>query len=166
MAHHEKALSDMVAQILIIFLVLVIALILIASVTGVLPKLLKKPAFLIVDGDQYDVSPTIHIISLSHKQGDPVNMKGTSQTGGKTLVYFNVTDKSGITYRVPNDGALHDDEWEAGQTMYLYLRGGNYVYSDVPPAAPGANLPADTYTVRIVDDEVQVLISTISVTIK
>jgi hypothetical protein len=166
MAKREHALSDMVAQMLIIFLVLVITLIIIASVTGVLPSLLKKPAFIVVVGDQYDISPTTHIISLLHKQGDPVNMKGTSQTGGKTLIYFNVTDKSGNTYRVPNDSALHDDEWGAGQVLYLYKSGGNYVYSDTAPTAVGSNLPADTYTVKIIDDELQVLISTISVTIK
>jgi type III secretory pathway component EscS len=44
MVHHERALSDMVAQILIIFLIVLVTLLIIASLTGVLTKFLQKPA--------------------------------------------------------------------------------------------------------------------------
>jgi FlaG/FlaF family flagellin (archaellin) len=167
MAQDEGALSEIIAQILIVFLVVIVTLLIIASLTGVLTKMLQRPAFVVVVAGQYNTSTGDHIISVSHKQGDPVNMNGTSQSSGGSIVSLSLTDKDGVLFPLQNAAPLQDTAWRAGDIFYIYKSGlSSYAYSDIVPVAAGSGLDKGTYNVTITDDKVHVLISKIPVTIQ
>lgn len=163
MAHHEHALSETVAQILIAFLVILITLLIIGSLTGVLTTMLQKSAFIAVTASAYDTSPTTQIISLYHKQGDRVNLNGTSMTAGSSDIAITLTTPSGSQFLVRNATLIQAVAWGPGEYLYIYPQGSGYGYSDSPPGA--GTLPSGEYTVRIIDTKVSVLLHSLPVTI-
>lgn len=164
MARKDDALSETVAHILIIFLVVLVTLLIIASLTGVLNTMLQKSAFVAVTASSYDASPTTEIISLYHKQGDKVNLNGTSMTAGSSEVAIILRDPAGSEFLVRNGTLIQADAWGPGQYLYVYPQGSGYRYSDQPPGA--VSLPAGEYTIRIIDTKVNVLLHSLPVTIR
>ena len=164
MDHNERALSECVALILIAFLVVLVALFIIAAMTGVLTGFLQKSALVAVTADEYETGPGTTIISVYHKQGDLVNINGTSHTAGISEIAFTLTDPSGATTRVHNATPVHAAAWGPGQYIYIYPDSGSYGYSDLPPAA-GTALPSGDYTVIITDTKVKILLHSLPVTI-
>ncbi len=164
MAQHEGALSETIAQILIAFLVVLIALLIIGALTGVLTAMLQKSAFIAVTASSQDTSPTTQIIVLYHKQGDLVNLNGTSQAAGSSEVAIMITPPSGSPVAVHNATPMHTAAWGPGQYLYIYPDAGSYGYSDLPPA-PGTFLPSGDYTVNIIDTKVHLLLHKLPVTI-
>jgi hypothetical protein len=165
MAHHERALSENIAILLIAFLVILVTLIIIASLTGVLTKFLQKPAFMAVTASQFETSDGAHIISLYHQQGDDVNLNGTSQKEGVSTISLSVVDTGGGPHMAYSAPSIIGDDWDPGTTIYLYQSGGRYVYSDVAPGVGVASLPPGTYTVIITDDRAKVMLHSLPVTI-
>ena len=138
MAHHERALSDIVAQLLIIFLIILVTLLIIASLSGVLTKFLQKPALIAVMADEIDTSYGADIIRLYHKQGDTVNLNGTSQRQGSSEIAILLTAGSGSPQRLRNLTPVQSNGWKPGDFLYIYRDGsGVYGYTEtMPPAAP------------------------------
>lgn len=165
MKPHESALSETIAQLLIAFLVILVALLIIGALTGVLPRMLQKSAFITVTASSYDTSPTTHVILLYHKQGDLVNLNGTSQAAGVSEIAITLTPPSGSPVLVRNATPLSTTAWGPGQYLVIYeTTPGTYGYSDQPPA--GADLSDDgEYSVQIIDTKVNVLLHTLPVTI-
>jgi len=164
MAHHDGALSETIAQLLIIFLVILVALLIIGALTGVLPKMLQKSAFIAVTASSYDTGPATQVILLYHKQGDLVNLNGTSQTAGVSEIAITLTDPSGLPFPVRNATPISSTAWGPGQYLVIYETSpGTYGYSDMPPA--GADIPDGDYTVQIIDTKVNVLLHTLPVTV-
>jgi hypothetical protein len=166
MAFCERGLSDLVAQMLIAFLVVLVAILVIASSTGMLTKMMQKPAFITVIASPYETSTGSHIISLYHKQGDEVNLNGTAQTGGVSTISIALVNPAGNVITVSNATLLLDDDWDAGTVLYLYPAGGRYRYSDRPPGSGVPGFPAGTYQVLITDVKAQVLLHSLPVTIE
>jgi hypothetical protein len=164
MAYHEDALSETVAHILIAFLVVLVTLLIIASLTGVLTAMLQRPALVVATASQYNTSTGTHIISLYHKQGDAVNLNGTSQTGGSSDIAIMLKAPSGSPVFLKNTSPLHAASFGPGQRLYIYPAAGSYGYADIPPAAP-AGLDAGDYTVIITDTKAKVLLHSLTVTI-
>jgi hypothetical protein len=164
MTHQERALSETVSQLLIIFLVILVTLLIIASLTGVLTKFLQQPAFIVATASQFNASSGAHIISLNHKQGDKVNLNGTSQRDGSSEIAIMLTASSGSTALVRNDTLLQAPAWGPGQYLYIYPSGGSIVYSDIPPLAPASFIAGD-YTIQIIDTKAKILLHTLPVRI-
>ena len=164
MKRSDRALSETLAVVFMAMLVVVAALLLIASMTGVITNLLQKPALLSVQAFQYNTSSSTHIIGVFHQQGDAVNLNGTAQTNGVSIVSLTITDTSG-EYPVNPEGTISHDAWRAGDLLYIYKSGGSYVYSDVAPTS-AVVVPAGTYTIKIFDNKVKVLLNALPVTIQ
>jgi hypothetical protein len=164
MDRDERALSDIVAQILIAFLVVLVALFIVAAMTGVLTGFLQKTAFIAVTASPYETGAATDVISLYHKQGDIVSLNATSQSAGVSEIAIFLRGSTGGAQQVRNATPLHTAGWGPGQYLYIYPYAGGYGYSDLPPPA-GTSLPGDDYTITIIDTRVKVLLHTLPVTI-
>ena len=167
MKRPERALSETFSIVIIALLVVVAAILLIASMTGVITNLLQKPALFSVQTVQYNTSANAHIIGLFHQQGDPVNLNGTAQRSGTSIVSLSLIDRNGLSFTVSPDGPLQKDRWAPGDMLYIYSKdsGGSYVYSDAAPTS-AISLNAGTYTIKITDDKVHILINALPITIR
>ena len=163
MTHHERGLSECVAQILIAFLVILVTLLIIGALTGIIPGLLQKSAFIAVAASPYETGPGTHIISLYHQQGDMVNLNGTSQTAGVSEVAIVIAPPSGSFVPVRSSTPpVHSAAWGPGQYLYIFWDDG-YYFADQPPA--GEDLAEGEYTIQIIDTKVNVLLHTLPVKI-
>jgi len=166
MSMSDRGLSETLSLVFMAILVAVAALLLVASLTGVMSNLLLKPALFSVQVTQYNTSSNAHVIGVFSQQGDTVNMNGTSQSGGTSIVSFSLIDPTGLSFTVIPAGPLQKDSWGPGTMMYIYKSGSTYVYTDDPTSIPGASLPTGTYTVKIIDTKVHVLLNAFPVTIQ
>jgi hypothetical protein len=166
MSTPESALSETMSIIFMAILVVVAALLLIASLTGVITNLLQKPAFLSVQVVPYTTSDSAHIIDVFNKQGDSVNLNGTSQKEGSSIVSLTLINNGyGTEYPVGAAGSILHDDWGPGDHVYIYRNSGRYVFSDAIPTGAAASIPSGSYTVKIIDDKIHVLLSAVPVTI-
>ena len=160
----DRALSETFSLILIAFLCVAAAILLVASVSGVITNLLQKPAFMSVQAIPYDTG-TAHIIGLFDQEGDAVNLNGTAETAGVSIVSITLIDPAGTAWALHSQGALKGNAWQPGQLLFIYQSAGSYVYSDVSPGAAAADLPKGTYTIRVTDDKAHSLIEATTVTL-
>lgn len=166
MHHPDRALSETVSVAIICILMVAAAALLVASMTGVITNMLQKPALMSLRVDQFNTSSGDHIISIYNQQGDEVNLNGTSQTGGVSIVSLGIIDPAGSQSVIRNATLLTDDDWDPGSWLFIYQSGGGYVYSDTPPAFSVGSLPAGTYTVKVTDDKAKLLLHALPVTIR
>ena len=165
MAHREHALSEIVGLMLISFLVIVLALFMVGVLTGVLTTMLEKSALLTVTASPYDDPSGNNLIRLNHKEGNPVNLAGSSHSGGVTEIVLTVTDSAGNTFAVGNPpGAMSNPTWGPGQALYIYSDGTSLRYYDQVPGTPGSLGPG-VYTIKIVDQRANILLHSLPVTI-
>ncbi|MDO9550523.1 MAG: hypothetical protein Q7J03_06065 [Methanoregula sp.] len=164
----ELALSETMGIILIAMLVILATVILIAALTGVMTKMLGTPALITAKADQFETTDGKHIISLTHLQGDPVILNGTSQTDGVSIISLSLTAPSGGEDRLVSLTAITENSWRPGETLYIYKKtDGPYGFSDIPPPMGEAtSLAPGDWTVKILDDKVIVLLHSLPVTIK
>ena len=166
MSRPENALSETMSIIFMAILIVVAALLLVASLTGVITNLLQKPAFLSVQVVSYTTSDNAHIIDVFNKQGDSVNLNGTSQKEGSSIVsLILINNGDGTEYPVGAAGPILHDDWGPGDHVYIYRNGGMYVFSDAIPVGTAGSIPTGSYTVKIIDNKVQVLLGALPVTI-
>jgi len=163
----EQALSETLAVVFIAILVIIATLLLIASLTGVMTKMLQKPALIVVQANQYNTTDGKHIISLFHQQGDPVILNGTSQSDGVSIISFSLIKPppSNEVVGVRSSTFIQKSAWRAGDTIYIYYDGSSYLVSDTVPTVV-TDLDSGTWTVKVIDNKVQVLLHTLPVTIK
>lgn len=161
---HDRALSETFSVVIIALLVVAAAILLVASLTGVITNLLQKPALFSVHEVQYDTSSSNHLIGLFHQKGDSVNVKGTSHSTGITTISLTITEEDGHQFTVSPSGLFTDDNWSPGKMLYISYSGGSYLVTDVAPVTGG--LSAGSYTVKIIDDKAGILIHTLPITIQ
>jgi hypothetical protein len=165
MTDRERALSECVALILIAFLVILVALFIIAALTGVLTGFLQKTALVAVTASAYPTGPGTQVIQVYHKQGDAVNLNNTAHTGGNSIVAISLVPPGGSPVLLPFTGIPARDAWRPGESLYIFQDGGGrYWYTDSPPAGETLS-PLGEYTVIIIDSKAQVLLHTLKVTI-
>jgi hypothetical protein len=168
MSTSEHALSETMSLIFMAMLVVVAATLLVATMTGAISHLLLKPAFFSTQVFEYDTSSS-HVIGVFHQQGDAVDLNGTTQTGGSSIVSLTLVDSVGHSYPVNPDGTtLQNNQWGPGGLLYIYQSSSNvYGYTDDPTTIPpGSSLASGTYTVKILDNKVNVIINALPVTIR
>ncbi|NMB77768.1 MAG: hypothetical protein GYA23_01580 [Methanomicrobiales archaeon] len=167
MARNDHALTEPFGLLLIAFLIIVVALLITASLTGVIDEMLQKPALLTVTATQYDDGAGHHLIQLHHKQGNPVNINGSTHSGGVTEIMILVNDTTG-TYRILNSGPMSAATWSPGQNLYIYSDGTVYRFSDTAPASAGVvSLAAgEQYTIQLIDMRPDILLHSLPVTIR
>jgi len=161
MKTHDRAISEGFSVIIICILVAVAAVLLTASLTGVITNMLQKPALFSVQAVPYN-NGALNIVGIFHQEGDAVNLKGTTQSEGSSIVSMVLIDNTG-TERPVKAGTIRHDAWEPGNMLYIY-QSGDYWYTDDVSTAAGI-LASGTYTVKITDDKAKVLIHTLSVTL-
>jgi hypothetical protein len=122
--------SEILAQFIIIFLVMILIAFVIADVTGILPTMLQKSSLLSVQASNFNTTPGSHVISILHQQGNPVNINGSSQTEGVSFVSFTLTTPTNIDVRVRNSPAIAKNAWKSGDRLYIYQVGGYYYATD------------------------------------
>lgn len=165
MKRTDHALSETLAVVFMAILVVVAALLLIGALTGVITNLLQKPALMSAQVVQFNDNGA-RIIGVFHQQGDAVNLNGTAQTNGVSIVSITVIDPTGTEFPVNSDGTITHDAWRPGELLYIYKNsGGSYVYSDAPPVG-ATSLPLGIYTIKIIDNKVNVLLHTLPVMIQ
>jgi hypothetical protein len=167
MSKPESGLSETMSLIFMAMLVIIAAILLIASMTGVISNLLQKPALLSAQVIQYDAPGNLHTIAVFHQQGDAVDLNGTSQTGGSSIVSLTLIDTGGLSYTVsPAVPIFQNNQWGPGDTLYIYWTGSAYRYTDDLTTVTPVSLPTGTYTVKIIDNKVNVIINALPVTIR
>ena len=160
MQRNERALSEIVSLILLAFLVIVVALFITMALTGVIDRMLQKPALVAVTAVPFDTGSGT-IIRLNHEQGDKVILKGTTQTKGSSIIEIMVLDPSGSSYTLlPAAGGITTDSWSPGDSLYIVQSGGTFEYTDTAPATGDITTPG-TYTIRISDTGAKVLLHTL-----
>ena len=162
----EQALSETLAVVLIAMLVIIATVLLIASLTGVMTKMLQTPAFIVVKADNVSTVGG-KVIRLYHLQGDAVILNGTSQSDGVSIISFSLINPSHVVFPVAGNTSykIKKTPWRAGDTIYIYYDGSSYLVSDTVP--PGVtDLVSGTWTVKVIDTKVNVLLHTLTVTIK
>ena len=164
MEDHEQGLSDVIALLLIAFLIVLVALFIVAALTGVLSGFLQKSALVAVTASEYTGTPN-HIISIYHKQGDPVNLDGTSQTRGVSPVSMILVTPGGSSVQVHPIGTINTQAWSPGDFLYIYPDAGGYGFSDEVPAAPPAFPATGKYTIKITDTKASLLLHSLDVTL-
>jgi FlaG/FlaF family flagellin (archaellin) len=161
----EQALSENFAVILMVILIVIATLLLIASLNGVMTKILQKPALISVQANQFDTTDGRHIIILYHQQGDPVILNGTSQTDGVSMISISLSSSGGAEQLISLT-PISTNAWHSGEMLYVYRSaGGRYGFSDVAPVGV-ASLEPGTWTITIQDDKVHVLLHSLPVTIR
>lgn len=152
--------------ILIVMLIILAVVILVAALSGVMTNMLNSPALITAKADPFETTDGAHIISLDHIQGDPVMLKGTSQTEGITIISISLTAPSGRENELSSLTAITDDAWRSGEMLYIYKNaGGMYGFSGSAPSGV-ASLEPGEWTVKMQDDRVTVLLHSLPVTIK
>ena len=164
MTHNDRSLSEIISLILLAFLVVVIALFITMALTGVLDRMLQKPALITVTAAPYDTSSGT-IIRLHHEQGEKVILKGTSQTTGNSIIEVLLVTPSGASHSLlPAAGGITTDSWSPGDSLYIVPSGSTFEYTDTPPAT-GDLTETGTYILRITDTKANVLLHTVDVTV-
>ncbi|MDP3565119.1 MAG: hypothetical protein Q8R70_11590 [Methanoregula sp.] len=165
----ERALSETLAVIFIAILVIIATLLLIASLTGVMTKMLQTPAFIVVKVDNVSIGGG-QVIRLYHQQGDAVILNGTSQSDGVSIISFSLINPSNVVFPVAGDPSykMKKTPWRSGDTIYIYTDGTSYWVSDtISPIPPGIDkLDSGTWTVKIIDNKINGLLHALKVTIK
>jgi hypothetical protein len=165
----EQALSETLAVVLIAMLVIIATVLLIASLTGVMNKMLQTPAFIVVKADNVSIGGN-QAIRLYHQQGEIVILNGTSQSDGMSIISFSLINPSNVVFPVAGDALykIKKTPWRSGNTIYIYTDGTSYWVTDtISPIPSGIDkLDSGTWTVKIIDNKINVLLHTLNVTIR
>jgi PKD repeat protein len=157
----ERAMSETVAIILILCLVIVMAAIVLAFATGIFSNL-AKPAFVAPSMGTVTQSGKV-AISLFNRGGDTLYLDVPRLQYNTMSVYLDTPNGTYLAHPAPDVG-----EFSPGTTLYIYKTANGYLITRNlnALASPDAqSLPQGTITVRLVDDHAQTLISSWSGTV-
>ena len=163
-AADPKGISEIASTVLIIILVLALAVAVYFLVSGTAdPKYMKKTVYIAGEAGITQIgtgSSPDYILTFLPKSGDPFYLTGQKQGTGTPVSLMldspegrNITvDTTGIT------GKLY------GKTLYIYQKdltsACDYVVSEVPPRAGFPAMTTGTWKVKMIDEDVHVLVNT------
>jgi len=176
MKHHpsrspadERGLSELLAELFIVILIIALAVIIIGTVTGIIPRLLEQPVLLSVKADAATTSAGADVITLFHQQGNAVNLNGSAQTAGVSPVSFTLTTPTDVLVNVRSSPSIINDAWRPGGRVYIYQVGGYYFVTDDPDfldgLGPGIDVPSGSWEVNLIDARVHLLLHKHPITI-
>jgi len=165
----EWGLSELLAEIFIVILVIALAVIIIGTVTGIIPKMLEQPVLLSAKAESVTTSAGADIITLFHQQGIPVNLNGSGQNAGISPVSFTLTSPTGILVNVRSSPTIINNAWRPGGRVFIYQVGGYYFVTDDPDfldgLGSGIDIPQGSWKVNIIDNRIGILLHTLLVTV-
>ncbi len=153
MGSSDDAVSEVVAEILIIFLVLALGAIVGAMLFGVMPSI-PKTAYLATEGS-YKTMPTYSAIAIKHRAGDALSFSPTSLSSYPSEVYVDTT--AGSFLAVPDRSAAL---FQPGDTIYVYNTATGYHITKDLTGVTAVPLPSGATSVKIIDSNANLIIVT------
>ena len=153
MGFSDDAVSEVVAEILIIFLVLSMGAVVGAMLFGVMPSI-PKTAYLVTEGS-YKTMPTYCAIAIHHREGDTLSFSPTPLSSYPAEI--RVDTQAGSFLAVPDRSAAL---FEPGDTIYVYNTGTGYNITKELNGVTAVPLPSGTTSIKIIDSTANLLIVT------
>ena len=153
MGFSDDAISEVIAEILIIFLVLTLGAIVGAMLFGVMPSI-PKTAYLATEGS-YKTMPTYSAIAIHHRAGDTLSFSPTPLSSYPSEIY--VDTKAGSFLAVPDRSAAL---FQPGDTIYVYNTATGYHITKDLTGVTAVPLPSGTTSIKIIDSNANLLIVT------
>lgn len=153
MRSRDDAVSEVAAEILIIFLVLSLGAIIAAMLFGIMPYI-PKTAYLATEGS-YKIMPDYSAIAIHHRAGDSLNFSDTLMASFPAEI--KVDTPSGSFPAVPDASAAL---FQAGDTIYVYNTGTGFRITKDLSGVSAVPLPVGETRVRIIDSTANLLIIT------
>jgi hypothetical protein len=153
MGSSDDAVSEVVAEILIIFLVLSMGAVVGAMLFGVMPAI-PKTAYLATEGS-YKTMPTYSAIAIHHRAGDALSFSPTSLSSYPAEI--RVDTLTGSFLAVPDRSAAL---FQPGDTIYVYNTGTGYHITKDLTGVTAVPLPSEFTSVKIIDSTANLLIVT------
>ena len=153
MGSSDDAVSEVVAEILIIFLVLSMGAVVGAMLFGVMPSI-PKTAYLATEGS-YKTMPTYSAIAIHHRAGDALSFSPTSLSSYPAEI--RVDTLTGSFLAVPDRSAAL---FQPGDTIYVYSTGTGYHITKDLTGVTAVPLPSEFTSVKIIDSTANLLIVT------
>ena len=153
MGFSDDAVSEVVAEILIIFLVLSMGAVVGAMLFGVMPSI-PKTAYLATEGS-YKTMPTYSAIAIHHSAGDALSFSPTTLSSYPAEI--RVDTLTGSFLAVPDRSAAL---FQPGDTIYVYNTGTGYHITKDLTGVTAVPLPSEFTSVKIIDSTANLLIVT------
>ena len=153
MESSDDAISEVVAEILIVFFVLTLGAIVGVMLFGVMPSI-QKTAYLATEGT-YKTMPTYSAIAIHHRAGDSLSFSPTPLSSYPAEVQ--VDTPAGSFLAVPDRSAAL---FQPGDTIYVYNTGTGYHFTKDLTGVAAVPLPSGTTSIKIIDSTANLLIVT------
>lgn len=151
MGSRDVAVTEVVAEILILALVLALGGIVFVMVFGVIPQI-PETSYLAVESSMVE-RPGYSLISFHHQAGDTLNLTGLEGAVHPAAIY--VDTPGGSFLAVPAAGA---PTFQPGDTLYLYNTGSGYTVTRDSSGTGAVPFAVGTLRVRFVDTATDLLI--------
>jgi hypothetical protein len=153
MGSSDDAISEVVAEILIVFFVLTLGAIVGVMLFGVMPSI-PKTAYLATEGS-YKTMPTYSAIAIQHRAGDTLSFSPTPLSSYPSEIY--VDTRAGSFLAVPDRSAAL---FQPGDTIYVYNTATGYHITKDLTGVTAVPLPSGDNSVKIIDSAANLLIVT------
>lgn len=151
MRSRDDAVSEVVAELLIIFLVLSLGAVVAVMLFGVMPNI-PKNAYLVTECS-YPAMPGYSAIALHHRAGDALNFSDTHLASFPAEIRLDTP--SGSSWAVPDPSAAL---FRAGDTIFIYDTGTGFRMTKDPTGISAVSFPAENSRVSLIDTTANVLI--------
>ncbi|MEN6442429.1 MAG: LamG-like jellyroll fold domain-containing protein [Methanoregula sp.] len=163
---NSTGVSEVAAQLLIVILVVVLAIVAYAAFSGTLNSLFVKKSVYVagtaatVDIPQGTGAPPNSVLTFLAKAGDPFYLTGQTQGISGAHVTLKALSPDGKIL-IPDASSLNGSPY--GQTLYLYPNSSpastqcDYAISTTQPTGSLRPMVLGTWTIQLVDEDVHVL---------
>lgn len=168
-----QGMSEIAAEIMIIILVLVIAAIAYAAFSGALNPLFAKKSVYVAGSAGISTlqsgSSSDDILTFLPKAGDPFYLTGQTSGATGTQVTLQAISPTGLVL-YPDASSLSGTLY--GKTLYVYPNSSaaatqcSYTVSTTPPSGALRAMTLGTWTIRMIDQKVNVIAGSYSQTVK
>jgi hypothetical protein len=155
MQSDNAGVSELIAEILMVFLIIAIAIIVLVMILGVsLPA--QKTAYIVTSASGLKVSG-YSVVKIDHSQGDPVSLYPGSKD--RYSLQFTMTNGSATYSAVPLPAAVTKG-WRSGDSLYLVRNTSGVMLTDSFLSVPGnIGFSPGAWTISIVDKTSDVLVA-------
>ena len=148
----EKAVSNIIGIILILALVVILAAITLAMLSGNISGV-EKTAYVAPEVGFVNISPSIEGITVMHKGGDVMYYEGLKHDA-EYEVRFVVNTSEELSIVKTNQSLMSDDTtWSPGDTIIIFRTADGYFLTNDPSKITGAiPIPPGLVIIRIIDN--------------
>ena len=171
--HREQALTETYCLFLIALLISAGVIIIFGVSTGFITSILQKPPIFAVQIKGTTPSSTDkHVITLYHREGEPVALSNGSVPGASPGVFFTLESPRREKYVVYPSPVLTGNPWASGGAVTLYFDGSRFRVTDDLGTLLAKNgsgtlkdMPPGIWIVYITDQKTQVVVNSLTVTV-